>query len=477
MADASDHGKVVLAAALRSVKALDYAARHVTEEHFEDRVQKGLFVLAMRYAEQTRGELPRRALEDLLRDRPPGTSLLYLEYYDLVAVLRPSVPDFRHSVAQLRELRQSTATGDAIAQGKEILVQGARDEQGNELRGHADARAHVLAAFADIEREAAASQHPEGDTRREMALVRERYAKARELKLSGRSAAVATGIPRLDAALSGGLANGEFAIVFGWTSSGKSQLMAHLAWHAAVEQGKNVVLFASETTRDNMLIRILGRHSRKPQFGLRAGLNTRDIRDGALTSAEYAAFRAVTEDYERAEGHAYIVQVPRGFTVAFIESRLNAVARQFSPDLCIIDYLGLARPDRHRKDLREELGMILKDTGQLAVTFNDGRGIPVISPWQVSREGRRGARERGGYSLADLSESAEAANTPDIVCSLQEPENDDTRGRNVPVKLEVLKNREGERYVKIDMMADFANSYFQVRDGAEQVNPLLDEEE
>ncbi len=467
----------MLAAALRSVKALDYASRHIGEEHFEDRVQKGLFILAVRYADQTRGALPRHVLEDLLRDRPPGTALLFTEYYDLLAALRPTVPDLRHSVAMLRELRLDSATGDALAQAKEILTQGAKDERGNELRGHADARAHVLAALADIEREAAASTNPEGDSRRAMARVRETYARARELRLSGRSSAVATGIPRLDEALSGGLANGEFAIVFGWTSCGKSQLMSHLAWHAAVEQGKNVVLFASETTGDNMLIRILGRHSRKTEFGLRAGLNTRDIRAGALSADEYAAFRAVTEDYARIPGPVYIVQVPRGFTVSWIESKLTAISRQFMPDLCIIDYLGLARPERARKDLREELGLILKDTGQLAVTFGDGRGIPIISPWQVSREGRRGARERSGYTLADLSETAEAANTPDIICSLLEPETDDTRGRNVPVKLEVLKNREAERYVKVDLMADFANSYFAVRADSEMSNPLLDEEE
>ncbi len=475
--DAGEHGKVVLAAVFSTggVKALDYASRHLTADHFEDRVQAALFVLAQRYADQTRGTLPRHALEDLLRARAPGTALLYLEYYDLLSAMRPSVPDLRHSVGMLRELSAEKATGEAIAQGMEILRQGAKDERGNDLRGHADARAHVLGAFADIEREAAASQSPEGDTRREMAKVHEAYAKAAELHAGGRSTGVTTGLTRLDQALSGGLAPGELALVIGFTSSGKSQLLSHWAWHAAVERGKNVVLFASETTRANMLIRILGRHSRLPKFGLRNGLNTRDIRAGTLSSEDYQAFRAVMADYQKAEGQPYIVQVPRGFTVSWLEARLNAISRQFSPDLCLIDYLGLARPERTRKDRREELGLILQDAKQWAVTFGDGRGIPVVSPWQISREGRKAVRDRGGYTLSDLSETAEAANTPDVIFSLLEPEADDSRGRRVPLKLDVLKNRENERYVRLDLVADFASSYFAAREQADALSGFMDD--
>jgi replicative DNA helicase len=477
--DAGEHGKTVLAVILGAggVKALDYAARHVSDGHFEDRVQKALFVLAQRYADQTRGTLPRHALEDLLRERPPGTALLYLEYYDLLTGLHPSASDFKHSVAMLRELHSEKETAEALAQGMEILRAGAKDERGNDLRGAGDARAHVQAAFADIERENSAGQAPEGDTRTEMARVRETYARARELRLSGRSAGVSTGIAPLDEVLSGGLSPGELALLVGFTSAGKSQFMAHLAWHTSAVLGRNVVLFASETTRANMLVRILGRHSKLPKFGLPGGLNTRDIRAGTLSAEEYAAFREVTEDFARSPGQPYIVQVPRGFTVSWLEARLNAVSRQFMPDLCLIDYLGLARPERTRKDRREELGLILQDAKQLAVTFGDGHGVPIASPWQISREGRRAVRERGGYVLSDLSETAEAANTPDVILSVLEPENDDTRGRAVPLKFDVLKNRENERYVRLELQADFACSYFQLRDSAGLSNPLLAEED
>lgn len=479
--DAIDHGKVVLAAILGrgGVTALDYASARINVAHFDDRVQRGLFILAQRYADQTRGILPRHALEDLLRDRDPGTGLLYLEYFDALAALRPTVPDFRHSLGMLRELAAERETGEALAQGLEILRHGARDERGNPVRGHEDARAHVVAAFADIEREAAAGEAPEGDIRRETGKMHAVYAKASELRTAGRSAGIATGLPRLDQALSGGYAPGELALIMGFASAGKSQWCAHQAWHASVMQGRDVLLFATETTRANMQVRILGRHSRLPKFGLQRGLNTRDIRAGTLSPGDYSAFKAVLDDFGKGDyGKCYIVQVPRGATIGSLEARAAAVSRQFAPELVIIDYLALIRPDRARKDRREELSPVLMDAKQFAVTFRDGQGVPVLSPWQVSREGRKEARTRGGYSLSDLSETAEAANTPDIILSLMDPENDDTRGRKVPLTLEVLKNRENERFVKLELTADFASSYFTVREqGSDSLLDSLMEEE
>lgn len=470
--DAVAHGKTVLAAVLGgkgSIKALDYAARYLAPDHFEDSTQKALFVLAQRYADQTSGILPRTALEDLLRSYPPGTAQLHLEYFDHVASRHPSLSDFKHSVAQLRELKQEEATGQALAQSLVILREGVTDGK-QELRGHAAARHHAVSAFADLERDAAAGQAPEGDIRAETAKLHAAYAKARERRTAGHSAGIGTGIEDLDRALSGGLANGEFAMVAGFSSAGKSQWVAHQAWHASMMQGKNVVLFSSETTRANMQVRIIGRHSRLPQFGLPTGLNTRDIRAGTLNQEEYQAFRAVLEDYrsDAYRGRCYIVQLPRGATMSMLESRLSAISRQFLADIVMIDYAALLRPDTQgrKQERRDDMTLLLQDCKQLSVTYNEGRGVPVFTPWQVSRTGRKEVADRGYYIFNDLAETAEAERSPDVIISLLDPEQDDSRGRRVPLKLDVMKNREAERFVRIELIADFANSYFAVPSSA-----------
>lgn len=479
--DATGHGKVVLAAIIvhGKVGLLDYACRDLVEEHFDDRTQRTLFRLMRMYADDTRGLLPRRALEDVLRSKPPGTYLQYTEYYDMLARLRPTVSDFRFSVRQLRELKQERATAEALSQAMEILRNGATVGK-QEVRGHAAARHHALMAFADIERDAAVSASPEGDLRDDVMKVGEAYAKARESRLSGHSAGISTGIEKFDDVISGGYGNGELILAAGFSSAGKSQLVAHQAWHTSVKQGRHVVLCASETTKANMEVRIIARHSREPQFGLQGGLNSRDIRAGTLRGDEYQAFQAVLADWRSGQyGRCHILQLPKGATLSTVESRLAAVSRKFTPDLLLIDYLALLRPERAGRERRDDLATLLQDAKQLAVTFGDGRGIPLLSPWQVSREGNKEVRTRGYYTMRDLAETAEAERSPDIIFSLLEPEQDDTRGRKVPLKLSVMKNREAERFVSLNLLADFANSHFTLADsagGESLLAPLLEDE-
>ncbi len=478
--DASDHGKVVLSAILAgggSIKALDYALARITPEHLVDPVQRTLFIICQRYADQTRGVLSRAALGDLLRDREPGKALMYAEYYDAMAAAPPALDQFLHSVTQLRELAAERSTGEALAQGMEILRNGARDERGRELRGHEDARAYVLAELAAVERDSGLASSPEGDIRRESDDLHARYAKAKELRLQGTAPGVSFGLEALDARFPGGLNPGELCLVCGWTSAGKSSVCAHLAWHLSTQQGRNVVIFTTETLRPQVHAKIVARHSRQPQFGLPQGLNSRDIRSGWLDERGERALRQVLSDFGSNPdyGRCYVVQVPRRGTLSGMESRLQAISRQFRPDLVIIDYLQLFYPDRSRRESgeREDQSGIVKDAKQVAATFAQGTGVPVVSPWQVNRVGRERLKEAGGYSLENMAGTQEAANTADIVLGLVDPLNDTSHGRNVPIELTVMKNRDGERGGTFRLTADFATSFFSSRDRTTDEEALL----
>lgn len=472
--DAAEHGRVVLSFIIanreRGTGALDKASQRVTDEHFAEPSQRFLFTLLQRYADQARAILPRKALEDFLRSQEPGRLLMYLTLYDTLASGRHEPSDFIHSLGQLRELDAERRTGEALAQGMQILRSGARDSRGKELRGHADARAHILEAFSDVERRAVA-ESPEGDAGREARPVLAAYARAAEQRARGTLPGVSTGMPDLDARLGGGLYRGQLCLIAAWTSVGKTAMCVNLAWNAAVLQGKSFVYFTSETLREEVRLRLVTRHSLLPQFGLDGGqdpgINSRDIRAGTLTAEKFGRLRQVLADWEgnKDYGRRYIVQVPRGATLATLESRLAAISRQFTPDMVIIDYLALLRPERARKDRREDLSGIIMDAKEAARTFGDGLGVPVISPWQVSREGWKSAREAKEYNLAALAESAEASNSADIVLTLLDLDNDDdSRGRRVPLQLDILKNRAGERAKGMRVFADYATCAFTPED-------------
>jgi replicative DNA helicase len=458
MTDAVDHGRAVLGAILAGRgDLLARAQRHLRPDHFTDSVQAALFGFCERYADQAGGVLPKSALADILRSAAPGTVLKYEEYYDLLTVVSPSDDQFTWSVQQLRELYADRRTGETVTRSMAILTQGVTEGK-RELRGHADARAFLLSGLADIERELDAASAPEGDMRAEGREIKDDYVRREAQRAAG--TAVSTGIPALDLMLGGGHQRGELNLVAGYVSAGKSKLCAFAA-HAAVTSGRNVVIFTSETLRSQVRFSIMACHSRMEQFGLKDGINTRDMKAGTLPDKN--AFARVLHDWSTspAYGRCYIAQVPRGATIGTLESRLARLARDWTADLVIVDYLALLRPEVRHRDLRESLVEILQEAKQVATTYRDGLGVPLLSPWQIKRDARDEASKRGGYTLSALSETAEASNTADVIVSLLEPDSDDSRGRNVPLKLSVLKNRDGERGGEpLELTADYATAYF-----------------
>jgi hypothetical protein len=122
--------------------------------------------------------------------------------------------------------------------------------------------------------------------------------------------------------------------------------------------------------------------------------------------------------------------------------------------LGIIDYLALLRSDRQRGNEREEFNDILRSCKTFATSFNEGRGVPVISPWQIRRESYREAIGTGAYSLNALADTAEAERSSDQIMSflsMQEKPNETT--------FQILKLRDGEVPPSITLETDFRNAY------------------
>jgi len=474
MPTAADHGRVVLGAVLSgrgSMRALQYARERLGPGHFEDPGQRVLFILLGRYADQSGGIMTRAALADLLRDREPGTALAYLEKYDALAGYCPDGHEFRHSVTQLRELAAMRGTGDALAQGMQILRHGVRDDRGGELRGHADARRHVLAALAAVERDAGLVATPEGDITAEGDEVLAAYARTKELRRLGRSPGVMFGLAELDDRMEGGLLRGEFALVLSATSGGKSSFCVQAAWHAAVVQGLNVVVFTNEALRDQVRRKLVTRHSRLPQFGLARGIDEAAIRAGRLDEDGERALAVVTADLKTGGyGKLNVVQLPDDCTVSGLVTRYIGVSRQYPVDLAVLDYAQLLTPERSGRDSREHenLGGIVKSLARFSVSADRGRGVPLMSPWQVKRAGVEQLRAKGGYELEDAGGTSEAERGAHVVLSLAAREEDTTRGRAAPIEATILKNRSGPRGYRMRLTADFATSCFTSRETADE---------
>lgn len=470
--DAVDHGKVVLGTIFkyRAVPALDHALARLSLVSFTDPIQQHLFALTERQLDIAQSVLTRAALGDILRDQAPGTTLKYGEYYD--ALLQHAVPispegfgAFLHSVEQLRELATERRTGDALATAMQILRQGWKDGQ-VELRGHEASRSYLVTQLSLIDRELRKEEAPEGLMQAEAPEIISNYIERAAMRERGQVENISTGLPPLDDLLGGGLERGELDLVAAWTSAGKTSFCVHLAWHAAVMQGKFVVFFTSETLRPQVRIKILARHSRLPQFGLGQGLNSSDIKAGRLPPAGFQALQAVATDFARSSGGIYIAQTPKGATITEVEARLERITRGRVADLVVVDSLQLLRSDVHRRSQWEASAAMVKDAKHVAVDYRHGLGVPLVTPWQVSRAGYEAARERGFYLTGDLSETKEAENSADVLISLMAPR-DYSGGRLTELLCSLLKNRDGEARFgasnSINLTADYATSYFTAR--------------
>lgn len=469
MTDSSDIGMALLGGILpASYTRLETARRLIQPEWLPSVAQRDLFVMLGNYADLTGEVMPRPALAQSLamRQAQAGTAQMYQEVYDLAVAIEVTQGQFTWAIQVLRDQAATRATGSAITEAYEIMDRGIDDGKGGRLAGSAAARARLLQRIAEIDADQSAEAAPEGDVRAEFGQITALYNDAVRRRQSGASPGIALGIPSIDDYLGGGLRRGELGLVVGFSTAGKTSLCVSIAWNACVIQGRNVVFFTAETLRGELTGRLLARHSRHPKFAaeIPGGLDSLKIRSGTLPPEEQAWYYEVARDFTSGQGYGrcYVAQIPYGETLGSLFGRLNRIGRLFQPDLVIIDYLQLVRADRRRDASHEETGQMLQAAKQFAPAYDGGLGVPVLSPWQVNRSGRREAlsKDRGFYTGLDLAATAEAFNTPDVVLTLLDPERIENM-RAAQLRGELIKNRNGPRGAPVRLTADYATCLFQ----------------
>lgn len=235
------------------------------------------------------------------------------------------------------------------------------------------------------------------------------------------------------------------------TSEGKSKVAYNIAHHACYMQGKNVVFAANEATRDQVRLNLVSRHSHHPRFGLERGLRYSDIRFGSLSKDDEEVLKLVLQDMRHGTDHGrmYVVQLPYRATLDNIADVIARQSKVYPIDLVIIDYLGLFSSSR-RASRREELEDVLSTSKRLAVDKN----LPIISPWQMSREAWREAVRVGYYTRAALADTSRAEKDSDLIVSLLKPEDAPNT-----LKCQILKNRNGEAGIDFTLHTDFSTCY------------------
>jgi replicative DNA helicase len=238
-------------------------------------------------------------------------------------------------------------------------------------------------------------------------------------KTAGGLRGVGTGLKSLDNKLSG-LQESNMVVLASRPSVGKTSLALNITQYAAVEKKIPVGIFSLETSREQLVDRLLS---------AQADIDGWKIATGNLTEKD---FKAIGEAMgELAEAPIFVDDTP-GISVAEIRTKARRLHMEHKVKLIIVDYLQLCK-GRGLESRVQEVSEISQALKNLARELR----VPVLALSQLSRAIE--ARGEKRPQLSDLRESGSIEQDADVVMFLYRPDEEDRSNIN----LFIAKHRNG----------------------------------
>jgi len=200
---------------------------------------------------------------------------------------------------------------------------------------------------------------------------------------------VPTGFTHLDETMNGGLHPGELGVIMGRLKLGKSFFLLNVAFNAAsFLGGLNVVHYTLENSRWKTLRRYYRRLIHQSEITMEEEDVIRERMDLCFT------------------GDVYVQQFPtKKASVSSLYSHMDYLIGDvgFNPDLIVVDYADLLKPERGVGEKRFELSAIFEDLRAMAIEFD----VPIWTATQTRRLGH-------SKWLVDADDASESYEKPQI---------------------------------------------------------------
>jgi len=316
--------------------------------------------------------------------------------------LAESVPSIAHAEHYARIVRDKAILRDLIRSADDIgNIAYADNQPADELLDLAEQK-----LFSVTERRVSrqASQ-----LRELLVRLYEQVEQRGEKHLSG----LPTGFTELDD-LTTGFQAGDFIIVAGRPSMGKTALGLTICEHLAATEHTPVVFFSMEMSNQQVAQRVLCSKGRVDSHAFRKGMIGEDV-------MQHLSF--VCEELSNAP--FYVDDTP-GMSVLELRAKARRLVRQHDIKAVFVDYIQLMR-STGAESRQQEISMISAGLKALGRELN----IPVIAMAQLNRqaEGREGHRPR----MSDLRESGALEQDADVILLIHreeyyKPQNLDAQG-------------------------------------------------
>lgn len=207
--------------------------------------------------------------------------------------------------------------------------------------------------------------------------------------------------------------SGDFIILGGYPSAGKTLLATQFAWHMA--KTRRVGFFSLETSPAKIFDRLISQV---------AGIDFARVKRHAMQSSDYTAAGKLA--YNPDAVHLDVINAS-GFSVSDVQA--IALAKRY--DVIFIDYVQLLRAQGYtRVEQVTNISLALHTMAQRT-------GVAVVGLSQLSRPEKGTAKSRTPQ-MSDLRESGQLEQDADAIMILKAaPDNTRT--------LSIVKNKEGER--------------------------------
>jgi replicative DNA helicase len=347
--------------------------------------------------------------------REIDTSLLAEE----IGVETPSWgANFHSLVEDYLEALNSGRFRDVLAETSQIIADGLK--VGNEeLRGLRGAMEYVVRKAVDLQQENDPYQETMDNSSAVLFLRNDFLERVDQPTLAY---GMATNFTPLDEATRGGQP-GELWIIGGFVSHGKSTLGINWMRHLAVEGGFNILIYSLEMKKDQVWKILATSHSAHPKWGGRPALEYDKIKSGTLSREDKGWYlNEVLPDLENPDyGRIEVIQPSSSkTTLEDIRARAEVVNRRNPLDVLFVDYLQLVSTDKGKgQDKRQLVNDNIAAAKQMALNFDRGNSILVVSPHQINRAGVQEAQKNGGvYDLSALADNNEAERSADCVITV-----------------------------------------------------------
>jgi len=294
---------------------------------------------------------------------------------------------------------------------------------------------------------------PEGNINQDMADVLINIEAGKALTDRG----VLTGFSHIDST-TGGFIPGDLVFILAYTSQGKSTMLLNTGYSCMLNGG-NCVYFVNELQYRQVKVKFLARHTANSVFwdGQLNGVATKSLEQGTLSKTELKVVKQAARDIRtnKKYGRIYVVQLPSGSSLNYIEAKLTSLQATFPVDLVIIDDLRLCTGDLKGDD-KAVLSKVVVAAKKLAVNFNQGKGVPILSPWQTKQVSFEEAKNKGRYPINIASDTNEVEKQGDVLIWLLQTED---LKRKHQILSGITKNRMGSTIESFVLMEEWSYSY------------------